>query len=124
MITILDIDARKEVKLDKSEHSPIVIVGMIDTLSRAHILDQMKTNVITFSDRVRIVRHAVKEWVLLNDAKGNPIKYETEEIYLPGVGKKIVLSEGCLNYLSEDALMKISNAAIDLNFETKDTEKN
>jgi hypothetical protein len=124
MPTILDIDARRNVKLDDTENPPIAIVGMIDTPSRAYILDSIKDKQLSFMDRVRITRHALKEWINVPDGKGDPVKFELEEIYIAGVGKRMVASEACMNRLSEGAILKIANEAVDLNFQTEETEKN
>ena len=124
MSTILDINATKSVKMDKAENGPIAVVGMIDTPSRAHILDMMESKSLKFADRVRLVRHSLKEWSSVVDVKGAPILFETEEIYIPGVGKRKLVSDACLNHLSEGAIIKISSAAVELNFETEEKEKN
>jgi len=124
MLHLLDPDARVNVKLDESDSSPVIIIGMIDTSARAHILDLMKDQFLTFADRIRLTRHGVKEWALVVDKNSQPVKFETEEVYIPGIGKRNVMSEKCLNYLSEKMLAKISTAVLELNFELEDKEKN
>jgi len=124
MRSILDINATEVVRLDEEPDGPSVMVGMLDTFVRASIADGLSAGDASFLTRVRLVRHAVKGWSSVNDAAGQLLEFKTEQIILPGIGKRVCMSESCMNRLSHEAVRKISDKVISMNFAVEDAEKN
>jgi len=121
-VTILDPDFTSIVELDETGEQTVVI-GMLDGRLRAHLLDQIANQRITFLAQSDVVRFAAKSWTL-KDQNGNPIKLEIEDVDVPGVGRRKGVSSGSLTFLPHTVISRIASRIIALNYPAEQDEKN
>lgn len=110
----IDSDATWEYSLleERSAENPtIFVLGSLDTFTRAYIDDlhlTLKRNGSPTPEihdhhlhqkYIQFVKFGLKDWRNFLDKEGKEIPLETEEIIIPGVGRRTVVSDKCLKKL-------------------------
>jgi len=96
---------------DNGDPKTIFNLGILDSLTRAHLDDQHlefrkkdttdpKLEDVAIHDKyVWFVRFGLRGWENFKDDNGVDIPFETEEISIPRLGKRMVVKEDCMKRL-------------------------
>jgi hypothetical protein len=114
------------------EEKTVFTLGVLDSLTRAYIDDKhleitkdLSVNDTAIHDKyVDFVRFGLRGWTFFKDKDGQEIKCETQEVTIPRLGKRTVISDASLQQLDLKWIVELGLEIILINRISKEESKN